>query len=79
MRTAKFTVALAGAGLLALVSTAPLMAEGAMSSEHAAHNAMMASSMREVPLGLLIKTPDIPHGVSFNRQVAAVASGLTPT
>lgn len=28
----------------------------------------------EIPLGLLIKTPETPHGASFSRQVARLGS-----
>lgn len=77
MITAKFAVAAAGAGLLALMSTAPLMAEGAITPHQSSEKRVMANAMREVPLGLLIKTPEIPHGVSFNRQLAVLQSDAT--
>ncbi len=70
MITIKVSSLAVAAGLLAAVSAAPTLAEQSSTPNEALQKVAVAKGAREIPLGLLIKTPDIPHGVSFSRQIA---------
>lgn len=90
MNFAKITLAAAGFGLLAIATLVPAQADRmAMTMaepssplfEGPAPVARVFVSIQpvgEIPLGLLIKTPQTPHGVSFNRQVASLGSTQFP-
>lgn len=65
MSYAKFAFAAVGFSLLA--STA--LADGLKTGNDSRLASVGASG--EIPLGLLIKTPGMPHGASLNHQVAS--------
>ena len=56
----RLATAFGGAALLAAASIVPAIASEKVSER-------LTSS--ETEMGLLIKTPEIPHGLSFNRQM----------
>ena len=58
-----------GVGLLTLASIVP-----ALASEHFVPKGVQG----ETQMGLLIKTPDTPHGVSFNQQIASAQTATAP-
>ncbi|MEM8646728.1 MAG: hypothetical protein AAGF86_10325 [Pseudomonadota bacterium] len=60
MISKKVGTALGGAALLAAVTILP-----AIATEHASD----PQQNSETGLGLLIQTPDTPHGISFTRQM----------
>ncbi len=70
-------VAGAAFGLLAFTSLSSVLARDVM-NQSVGVAATLASfeTNREVPLGLLIKRPETPHGASFNQQIAV--STLAP-
>jgi len=70
MITTKVSAIALAAGLLAVVSVAPSFADQTQAPTEASEKVALLQGAGEVPLGLLIKTPEIPHGVSFSRQVA---------
>ncbi len=70
MITTKVSAIALAAGLLAAVSAAPSFADQSQAPDEATAVVALSQGAREVPLGLLIKTPEIPHGVSFSRQIA---------
>lgn len=58
-----------------LIAAAGLLAITALTWQ----SAVAADQQSETPLGLLLKSPEIPHGLSFGIQVAEVVSGETTT
>ncbi len=82
MGYSKIVFTAAGVGLLTMISFAAAQADRltAAQPETSGLQSNSPSSMTrkivsieppgEIPLGLLIKTPETPHGVSFNQQVA---------
>ena len=65
MIPAKIAIPTIGAGLLAMAFFTPALA---------AQQERPMDDGGEIPLGLLIKTPETPHGVSFGTKVAHLGS-----
>ncbi len=70
MITTKISAIAVAAGLIAAMSTAPSFADQTRAPSEAFEKIASLQGAGEIPLGLLIKTPEIPHGVSFSRQIA---------
>lgn len=76
MSYAKSAFVAAGVSLLAMSTFGPAQAGGMLkatsSSTEIKQRVASIGTHREIPLGLLIKTPETPHGASFNRQIASL-------
>ncbi|NNF80382.1 MAG: hypothetical protein HKN05_20360 [Rhizobiales bacterium] len=74
MSYAKSAFVAAGVSLLMITTLSPAQADGlvkaASPSTDVEQTVASIGTRDEIPLGLLIKIPDTPHGVSFNRQIA---------
>ncbi len=77
MSNVKSTFIAAGAGLLMMttfgVAQAGEMLAGPSPSTDVEQIVASIGPGGEIPLGLLIKNPETPHGASFNRQIASLA------
>ncbi len=63
----------------ALIAAAGFLAISALTPALACQEAAATDKMDETPLGLLIKTPETPHGISFSIQTAGLKSSATAT
>ena len=75
MSYTKFAFAAIGLSLLATTALATGLKNGTPTPGIDAKLASVGAS-GEIPLGLLIKTPETPHGASFSRQVASATMSV---
>jgi len=77
MSYAKSAFVAAGVSLLVMATFGPAQAGGMLkatsSSTEIEQRVASIGAHHEIPLGLLIKTPETPHGASLNRQIASLA------